>query len=95
MLLSGVPILVCPTGLEQSMWAYRISEQGLGSMLNRFNPDPDLLTKIDTAINANQSGNQNHKFAQQYAHYDSQQKVRDIANRITMTSNYKKSRDNT
>ncbi len=85
--------MICPVGLEQSMWAYRISGQGLGSMTNPFSPDPDIKTKINAAIIAAQSRNQNHKFAQQYAHYDSQRTVRNIANRITMSVNSQKSID--
>lgn len=85
MLLSGVPVLVCPLELEQTMWAYRITTQQLGSMINPFNPDPDLKAKIDFNLNTTEILNQVHKFAQHHTNYDSQQTVHEIAKRITMT----------
>jgi UDP:flavonoid glycosyltransferase YjiC (YdhE family) len=85
MLLSGVPVLVCPLELEQTLWAYRITAQGLGSMINLFNPNPDFKAKIEYNINSTEIIDQVHKFAQHYTDYDGKQTVHDIAKRITMT----------
>jgi UDP:flavonoid glycosyltransferase YjiC (YdhE family) len=93
MLLSGVPVLVCPLELEQTLWAYRITAQGFGSMINPFNPNPDLKAKIDLNLNTTEFIDRTHNFAQQYSYYDSQKTVHDIANRITMAVSSQERKD--
>lgn len=83
MLLSGVPVLICPLELEQTLWAYRLTAQGLGSMTNPFNPHLNLKEKIEFSLNATEIRDQVQIFSDQYTPYDSQQSVREIANRIT------------
>jgi UDP:flavonoid glycosyltransferase YjiC (YdhE family) len=87
MLLSGVPVLVCPLELEQAMWAHRITTQGLGDMVNIFNPNPDLKAKIDLNLNNTDLVDRVRKFAQRNSTFETQQTVRDIANRIILTVN--------
>lgn len=83
MLLSGVPVLICPLELEQTLWAYRLNSQKLGSMVNPFNPQPNLNEKIDFSLIAAEIQDQVQKFSDRYALYDSQVSVDNIANRIT------------
>ena len=84
MLLSGVPLLVFPSGLEQSMWAYRITSQGFGSMVNPFKPEADINDKIEAALHLTESNKKLQRFTRRYADYDSDQTVRDIANCISI-----------
>jgi UDP:flavonoid glycosyltransferase YjiC (YdhE family) len=84
MLRSGVPVLICPKEIEQTMWALRITGQGLGSMINPFNPKPDIKAKIEAAVHSKLTSVQNKAFVQRYSNYDSKQTVSEIANRISI-----------
>ena len=86
MLLSGVPVLVCPLELEQTLWAYRITAKKLGSMVNPFNPEPNYQAKIDFILNATEIRDQVQNFSDRYTLFDSRQSVREIANRITISA---------
>jgi hypothetical protein len=66
------------------MWALRITRQGLGSMINPFNPVPDIKNKIEAAVLSDQSSTRVQEFSEKYAQYDSLQAIQNIANRITI-----------
>lgn len=83
MLLSGVPVLICPLELEQTLWAYHLTAQKLGSMVNPFSPHLNLKGKIDYSLNAVEIQYQVQIFSDRYTLYDSQESVRNIANQIT------------
>ncbi|MBF0526852.1 MAG: hypothetical protein HQK56_17345 [Deltaproteobacteria bacterium] len=50
MLLAGVPLLFCPMQLEQAVWAHRLCAQGLGGMVNYFDPEPDFRAKLTSFL---------------------------------------------
>jgi UDP:flavonoid glycosyltransferase YjiC (YdhE family) len=83
MLLAGVPVLFYPLELEQTLWAYRISQAGLGSLVNPFNPTPKYKDKIASVLNDTDIYNQVRQFAHKHAHFDHRQPVRQIVDRIT------------
>ena len=46
-LLSGKPLLVIPSQLEQAMWGYRVAKQNLAAMTNFFSSSPDFSRKLE------------------------------------------------
>lgn len=47
MLLAGVPLLLCPSQLEQAVLSYRLSAQGLCTMISWFDMNPDMEGKVN------------------------------------------------
>jgi len=52
-LLAGVPLLLCPTQLEQAVLSYRLSTQGLCHMISYFDTNPNVEAKVRQAITDN------------------------------------------
>lgn len=79
MLLAGVPLLICPSQLEQAIWAYRICEQGLGVMFNYFDSHPDIGKKLESAFTFPVKPVAD--FAKKYDQFDSRVVVGDVASK--------------
>jgi len=47
MLLEGIPVLLCPTQLEQAVSAFRLHAQGFCEMISLFDEAPDLEGKLE------------------------------------------------
>ena len=77
MLLAGVPLFMCPSQLEQAVWAYRICAQNLGEMISYFHPNPDIKSNLASALTfpLERIGD----FAQKYVHCDSSRVAQDVA----------------
>jgi UDP:flavonoid glycosyltransferase YjiC (YdhE family) len=77
MLLAGVPLFMCPSQLEQAVWAYRICAQNLGAMINYFHPNPDIKSNLASALTfpPERIGD----FAKKYVHFDSSRVAQDVA----------------
>ena len=77
-LLSGKPLLILPEQLEQSLWAYRITEQKLGTAISWFNREPDFEAAIASLMHSGPIAGKVSSLARRYAGYDSGDTVRSI-----------------
>jgi UDP:flavonoid glycosyltransferase YjiC (YdhE family) len=79
MLLRGVPLLLCPRHLEQAIWSYRISGQGLGVMIGFFDRTPDYEKKCAEILYSGTIRGQVRALAKKYEHLDSGITVQHLA----------------
>ncbi|MFQ5486348.1 MAG: glycosyltransferase [Desulfobacterales bacterium] len=82
-LLSEKPLLILPEQLEQALLAYRITGQGLGMMVNWFNPRPNISQKLDALIRSETLLVNARAFVKKYPNYDSAGTVNRICRRIS------------
>ena len=78
LLLSGKPLLILPEQLEQCLWAYRVTEQNLGLMVNWFQSWPDFGRKFGELLDSQTVLERVSQFAHKYKGYDSQDTVHKI-----------------
>ncbi len=79
MLLTGVPLFICPGQLEQAVWAHRVSEQGLCMTTGFFDPTADLKTRLEAMLSAGGVEDRTRSFAAKYAAFDPAKQVAEIA----------------
>jgi UDP-N-acetylglucosamine:LPS N-acetylglucosamine transferase len=78
LLLSGKPLLILPEQLEQCLWAYRVTEQNLGLMVNWFQSRPDFGRNLGELLESQTVLERVSQFAHKYKGYDSQDTVHKI-----------------
>lgn len=86
MLLAGVPLFICPRQLEQAVWAHRVCAQGLGMMVNFFEPTPDFRARLAAFLSAGDIAGRTKAFATKYAAFDPQKQVEAIADQCLTLS---------
>lgn len=78
MLLSGVPLLICPEQLEQTLFAYQLQKRGLCEFVSLFSEANKVKEKFDQVANSVELRRNAAAFASKYALYDSSQTVKEI-----------------
>lgn len=79
MLLTGVPLFICPGQLEQAVWAHRVSARGLGVTTGYFDPTPDFRARLEAMLSDNDIAGRVKAFAAKYAVFDPIKQVEAIA----------------
>jgi UDP:flavonoid glycosyltransferase YjiC (YdhE family) len=80
MLLQGIPLLLCPRNLEQEVWAYQISRQGLAVVISYFDLEPDYEGKISTMLNPGALADRVRVLSGKYRSIAPQEGIRRITN---------------
>ncbi len=75
MLLAGVPLLICPQQLEQTVLAHRIAGQGLCLMVNPYGPRPDLRSKMEAILSSEEIAGRVRALADRYATSTTRERV--------------------
>ncbi|MBF0234198.1 MAG: hypothetical protein HQK65_14345 [Desulfamplus sp.] len=90
LLRQGIPLLLCPSQMEQALWAYRISTRGLALIVNIFDSEPDYRKKILTMLDPSEMAVCVGSFAMKYSKFSIEEKTLKIANQISILddSNY-------
>jgi UDP:flavonoid glycosyltransferase YjiC (YdhE family) len=83
MLLHGVPIFILPLELEQMLWAYRLSQQGLAATVNYFSQQPNIESKLRNILESDTLTQQAKKFSQRYAHYNQNETIEHIVEKCS------------
>jgi len=78
LLLSGKPLLILPEQLEQCLWAYRVTQQNLGLMVNWFQSQPDFERRLGELLDSQTVLERVSQFAHKYKGYDFQETVHKI-----------------
>ena len=86
LLLTGVPLLLCPSHLEQQVLAYRLKKQGLAEITSYINPAPDLGSKIETLLRKTEEENSAGTLAEKYAWYDPAGQIDSLVDEFTALS---------
>jgi UDP:flavonoid glycosyltransferase YjiC (YdhE family) len=84
MLLDGIPLLLCPRHLEQAVWAWRISKQGLAVMIDYFDPKPDYDGKIQVMLDCGTLQKQAGSLATKYSQDNPGERLERIAGRCAV-----------
>lgn len=79
MLLAGVPLLVCPEQLEQTLLAYRLHQRGLCEWLSPWTDPGRVGERFDRLLSAAELTGNVATFAGKYAGYDPAATVRAVA----------------
>ncbi len=75
MLLAGIPLLICPQQLEQTVLAHRIAGQGLCLMVNPYGPQPDLRSKMEAILSSREIAGRVRALADRYATSTTRERV--------------------
>ena len=86
MLLNGIPLFILPLELEQMLWAYRLSQQGLAASVNYFSKQPDILSKLQSILESDALAQQAKNFSQRYANYAQEQTIQHIVEKCSALS---------
>jgi UDP:flavonoid glycosyltransferase YjiC (YdhE family) len=70
MLLAGVPLLVCPEQLEQTLLAFRLNQRGLCEWLSPWSDPGQVVERLDGLVSSADLAGHVASFAGKYAGYD-------------------------
>jgi hypothetical protein len=80
MLLAGVPLLICPEQLEQTLLAFRLHQRGLCRYVSFFSGADKVTERFDEVCESLALKQNVLNFASKYARYDAAMTVKTIAN---------------
>ena len=78
MLLHGVRLFLLPLELEQMLWAYRLSQQGLATTVNFFSGHPKIESNLLQVLESDTISNNVSKFSERYSEYNPNQTVQRV-----------------
>ncbi len=80
MLLAGVPLLICPEQLEQTLLGFRLQQMGLCRYVSFFSGADKAAERFDEVCQSLELKQNVRDFASKYARYDAAMTVKAIAN---------------